>query len=234
MTTTAAVFKAWNAVIADLANDGIKKARKNSQGGGYMFRGIDDVLNALASAFARHGVAVRAVYSDPTEASVATKGGGSMVRVTLRGSYTLVSTQDGSTFDAGVFYGEAFDSGDKAIGKAMSYAFKAFAIQCFAIPTEGDNDTENQTHERVGTPPPQRQRETPPQAPPADDVPSRSIFITHGDGKGVSLYEATDAQLSAYHAYVMGVVDDPAKSSQRDRAIKMVTAIEAEQKGRRE
>ena len=44
-------------------------------------------------------------------------------------------------------FGEAMDSGDKATNKAMSAAYKYAALQAFAIPTEGDNDTENHTHE---------------------------------------------------------------------------------------
>ena len=53
---------------------------------------------------------------------------------------------DGSFIDV-VTIGEAMDSGDKASNKAMSAAMKYALIELLAIPTEGDNDTENQTHE---------------------------------------------------------------------------------------
>ncbi len=46
-------------------------------------------------------------------------------------------------------YGEAMDSGDKSTNKAMSAAYKYAAMQAFCIPTEGDHDTENQTHEDI-------------------------------------------------------------------------------------
>jgi hypothetical protein len=39
------------------------------------------------------------------------------------------------------------DMSDKATNKAMSAAYKYAAMQAFAIPTEGDNDTENQNIE---------------------------------------------------------------------------------------
>jgi hypothetical protein len=39
------------------------------------------------------------------------------------------------------------DSGDKATNKAMSAAYKYMAFQTFAIPTEGENDADHQTHE---------------------------------------------------------------------------------------
>jgi hypothetical protein len=41
------------------------------------------------------------------------------------------------------------DSSDKATNKAMSAAYKYAAFQAFAIPTEGDNDTENNTPEAL-------------------------------------------------------------------------------------
>jgi hypothetical protein len=44
------------------------------------------------------------------------------------------------------------DSGDKATNKAMSAAYKYAAMQAFSIPTEGDNDTENHTHEVMPKP----------------------------------------------------------------------------------
>src|SRR5438045_3308010 len=44
-----AVYAAIGKVIADLAKVGIAKDRRNQgQGAGFMFRGIDDVYNALA------------------------------------------------------------------------------------------------------------------------------------------------------------------------------------------
>ncbi len=43
--------------------------------------------------------------------------------------------------------GEAMDSGDKSSNKAMSAAMKYALLEVFCIPTEGDNDSENHTHE---------------------------------------------------------------------------------------
>jgi len=53
--------------------------------------------------------------------------------------------------------GEAMDSGDKSSNKAMSAAYKYACFQAFCIPTEGDNDADNTTHDiapRIGTPVP--------------------------------------------------------------------------------
>jgi len=241
---TAAVFTAWNAVIADMAKDGVDKVRKN-QAQGYQFRGIDDVLNALAASYARNGLAVVCRYGDMTSAVVATAKGGQQTHVTIRAAYTLVSTRDGSTFDAGTFVGEAFDSGDKAIGKAQSYAYKFFAIQTFAIPTAGDNDTENHSHERVGaasaprrdTPrnpdyskPVSREDMTRPSHGPVREEPR----ITKGPASGKLMRDATDDELRAFASHVQGVLDNPAMVAHRDGAIKVLNQIDAELVGRRE
>jgi hypothetical protein len=60
--------------------------------------------------------------------------------------FALVSGEDGSSHVISTI-GEAMDSGDKATNKAMSAAYKYALMQAFCIPTEGDNDSENQTHE---------------------------------------------------------------------------------------
>jgi hypothetical protein len=54
--------------------------------------------------------------------------------------------EDGS-FVESITIGEAMDSGDKSMNKAMSTAYKYAFMQIFCIPTEEDKDTENQTHE---------------------------------------------------------------------------------------
>jgi hypothetical protein len=54
--------------------------------------------------------------------------------------------EDGSSVES-VTIGEAMDSGDKSMNKAMSTAYKYALMQIFCIPTEEDKDTENQTHE---------------------------------------------------------------------------------------
>jgi hypothetical protein len=60
--------------------------------------------------------------------------------------FDLVSSEDGSKHTV-CTVGEAFDSGDKSMNKAMSAAYKYAAFQAFAIPTEGDNDADAHTHE---------------------------------------------------------------------------------------
>jgi hypothetical protein len=54
--------------------------------------------------------------------------------------------EDGSSVSS-TTVGEAMDSGDKSMNKAMSTAYKYALMQIFCIPTVDDKDTENQTHE---------------------------------------------------------------------------------------
>ena len=140
------VYQAINKVQADLSRVGISKARTNSQGAGYKFRGIDDVFNALSPLLATHGLCIlpRMLVRNCEERM--SKSGGNLFYVTVEAEFDLVAAEDGSKHTIRTF-GEAMDSGDKATNKAMSAAYKYAAMQAFSIPTEGDNDTENHTHE---------------------------------------------------------------------------------------
>ena len=140
------VYEAINKVQADLARVGISKDRTNTQGAGYKFRGIDDVFNALSPLLATHGLCVLPRMLTRSCEERMSKSGGNLFYVTVEAEFDLVSAEDGSKHTIRTF-GEAMDSGDKATNKAMSAAYKYAAMQAFSIPTEGDNDTENHTHE---------------------------------------------------------------------------------------
>jgi hypothetical protein len=140
------VYQAINKVQADLARVGISKARTNSQGAGYKFRGIDDVFNALSPLLATHGLCILPRMLTRACEERMSKSGGNLFYVTVEAEFDMVAAEDGSKHTIRTF-GEAMDSGDKATNKAMSAAYKYAAMQAFSIPTEGDNDTENHTHE---------------------------------------------------------------------------------------
>jgi len=140
------VYQAINAVQAELAKVGITKSRTNTQGAGYKFRGIDDIFNAISPLLAEHKLCIlpRVMARECVER--VSKNGGALFYITVEVEFDFVCAEDGSKHTVKTF-GEAMDSGDKATNKAMSAAYKYAALQAFAIPTEGDNDTENQTHE---------------------------------------------------------------------------------------
>lgn len=142
---TPRVYQAICNVTEALSKTGIAKGRKNMQQN-YNFRGIDDVYNALASELAAHKLCVLPEVLERTYVERATKNGGLLFSVNLKVAFDCVSAEDGSSHRI-VTYGEAMDSGDKATNKAQSAAYKYAAFMAFCIPTEGDNDSENQTHE---------------------------------------------------------------------------------------
>lgn len=139
------IYKAINAVQSDLAQTGISKDRKNQQQG-YAFRGIDDVYNALAPLLAKHGLCILPRVLSRTFMERETKAGGALFYVTVDCEFEFVASADGSKHVVRTF-GEAMDSADKATNKAMSQAYKYACIQAFCIPTQGDNDTDANTHE---------------------------------------------------------------------------------------
>ena len=144
------VFSAIAAVMSDVSKEGIGKDRRNDTQG-YKFRGIDDVYNALAPVLAKHDLCI--VPSVLSREVVERKNhkGNALFYVTCQVEFTLICANDGSSIKA-VTYGEAMDSGDKATNKAMSAAYKYMAMQTFCIPTEGDNDADQTTHEVVPEP----------------------------------------------------------------------------------
>ena len=139
------VYKAINAVQAELSSVGITKDRRNTQGTGYNFRGIDDVYNAIAPLLAKHGLCIlpRVLARECVERI--SKSGGALFYVSVEVEFDFVSAHDGSKHTIKTF-GEAMDSGDKGTNKAMSAAYKYAAFQAFSIPTEADNDADAHTH----------------------------------------------------------------------------------------
>lgn len=143
------VYQAINAVQSEISKTGISKDRTNTQGSGYKFRGIDDVLNALSPLLSKHGLCIlpRVLSREVTERI--SKNGGALFYVTVEAEFDFVSAEDGSKHTVKTF-GEAMDSGDKATNKAMSAAYKYAAFQAFSIPTESDSDADAHSHEVIG------------------------------------------------------------------------------------
>lgn len=138
------VYQAITAVQMALSKEGISKSRNNAQQG-YKFRGIDDVYNALSPMLAANQLCILPRCLSRTVVERTTQKGGVLFYVCIEAEFDFVSAEDGSKHTVKTF-GEAMDSGDKATNKAMSAAYKYAAFQAFAIPTEGDNDADAQTH----------------------------------------------------------------------------------------
>lgn len=125
------IYTAINAVMSEI--DPIAKEKRNVQQN-FMYRGIDDVMNALNPAFIKHKIfAVPEVLSQTREERVSSNNK-ALIYSICRVKYTFFA-DDGSHVNV-VTIGEGMDSGDKATNKAMAVAFKYACFQLFCIPTE--------------------------------------------------------------------------------------------------
>lgn len=122
----------------------ITKSEKNQQQG-FKFRGIDNVMNELHELFSRNEVFILQEVKDFTTENRPTKSGGlnTFTRATITFRYM---TTDGSYVET-TNVGEAMDSGDKGMNKAMSIALKYSLLQMFLIPTEEQKDPDAITPE---------------------------------------------------------------------------------------
>jgi hypothetical protein len=118
----------------DICKTGIAKLGTADTGAAkYRFRGVEQAMNEMSPILVNHGITVTARYSD-LSIMERDKGGGKASRfVTLKGAFTF-SADDGSSVTSEV-YGEAMDSGDKAVIKAQSVAFRTALFQQFVVPT---------------------------------------------------------------------------------------------------
>lgn len=111
----------------------IGKDKRNQQQG-FMFRGIDQVMNTLHPLLAEHGVIIVPEVVETKREERTTKSGGTLIYTIHKIKYHFVAT-DGSEICATVI-GEGMDSADKSSNKAMAVAFKYVCFQVFCIPTE--------------------------------------------------------------------------------------------------
>ena len=105
------------------------------QMGGYSFRTIDDVVNACSGPMARNGLVIIPAISETKSESWNDKWRKEYARYRFRLMHV-----SGEWIETEMV-AQALDNGDKALGKATSYALKEMLCRMFLIPT-GD-DTEN-------------------------------------------------------------------------------------------
>lgn len=143
-TKSPAIYPAL--IKANKAIGAIAKNNANQQQH-FMFRGVDDVYNELHPILAECGIViVPEVVSYDVSEGRSTKG--SVIfytRATIRHHFTA---EDGSHVTTKVV-GEAMDSGDKGMNKAMSIALKYALFQLFTIPTKEDKDPDATSYEIV-------------------------------------------------------------------------------------
>ncbi len=142
------VNEALSAVMEDV--QAVKKGDRNAQQG-YDFRGIDAVVNAVGPALRKHGVIVIPTGVQREVEHYTTARGTPMKGVTLTVDFRFFGPL-GDYVEAQVA-GEASDSGDKAVPKAHSVAFRTLLLQALCIPTD-EPDPDAESHERAAKPKP--------------------------------------------------------------------------------
>ena len=177
METPKLIYAAIAAMVGEIG--AITKDKRNTQGTGYNYRGIDDVMNALNPLLAKHQVFIVPEALDKTREERASRSGGNLIFTSITMRYTFYAV-DGSSISA-VVVGEGMDSGDKSTNKAMAVAMKYAMFQVFCIPTEEMTDPDAETPPpytpklETASPAPQPPKPVAPQ--PASTAPSRQSLI---------------------------------------------------------
>lgn len=137
---TANIHQRMVAILRDLP--AIGKTQQNTQQN-YMFRGIDNVLDALNPILAKHGVYLVPTVLEHVFEQRTVRSGNTSYATFLHVQYTFYGLA-GDKVEA-TAWGEGTDSLDKATNKAMTGAMKYCLFQVFAISTKevSDNDTDS-------------------------------------------------------------------------------------------
>lgn len=170
---------------------------KRTTGGGqnWAFRGVDDVMNHLNPLLSKHGVFVTpGKILDSQSKEVVTARGTTGTHVV--NTYEFVFYASDGSFITAQSKGEAIDYGDKANGKAASYAYKTVMLQTFSIPTEDMEDPDATVHETIKKQPinnNQNNRQSTPD----------EYVVPFGKWKGTKLTDHQEAEILNYVKYLV-------------------------------
>ena len=131
------IYKALTGIMGDV--NAIGKNSRNQQQG-FMFRGIDDVMNELHDLFGTYKVVIVPEVVD-YNVSEKTTAKGTIMYVTRSTIKFHFVAEDGSEVVT-TNVGEAMDSADKGMNKTMSCALKYALMQMFLIPTKETEDAD--------------------------------------------------------------------------------------------
>lgn len=122
----------------------VKKSERNT-GQNFNFRGIDQLVLATYPAFVKHGVVMVPEVLEQKYDAYNTGKGARMAWVQVLVRYTFFGPDGDSVVS--VVPGEAADSADKGMSKAMSVAKRTALIQVLHLPTD-DPDPDSEYEER--------------------------------------------------------------------------------------
>lgn len=145
--------------------------QKESKGYQFNYTGSSLVLGSLKTKMDELGLLLipRVIKKEVSEHETAK--GGKEYFTELCMEFTWVNAENPEETIVCAWYGQGLDSGEKGVGKAMTYAEKYFMLKFFNIAT--DKDDPDSFQKKMGddlTPPPQQQSAHRQQAPPSTNV----------------------------------------------------------------
>jgi hypothetical protein len=138
------------AVREFLAEKGLGKNQENKHQN-FKFRGIDDLYGILQPALAHGKVILSPDLASFDRKEYVKADGKYQFFTTTTVDYHFESLVDGSTRTYR-YAGEAADTGDKSLSKALTMAFKSFCFHVFQIPLNGNDDADKHTPDEVEAP----------------------------------------------------------------------------------
>ncbi len=198
-TTEGKIYKAIPCIMSEI--NAVEKNKKNKQQG-FMYRGIDDVMNAINPALVKHNVFIVPEVMEQSREERKSAKGINLLYSVCRMKFRFCA-DDGSYIEA-VTVGEGMDSGAKATNKAMAVAFKYACFQVFCIPTEEMKDPDAETPEpssRAEQEKKDNSRET------AAEVPGQAGSTAYGHGTVDALLHLLCLLCTGSTAYGHGTVD---------------------------
>lgn len=122
-------------VKRELCEQGISKSKQTNFGGKYKYRGVDSTMGTVSALHAKYGVN----FSIDRIEHFAVAQQGNNTHITCLFVFRFSSSDDKSEYVEHTCIGEGLDQGDKASGKAHSYAYKNGMFSFYEIPVEGQN-----------------------------------------------------------------------------------------------
>lgn len=122
-------------VKRELCEGGIGKDKKTNFGGKYSYRGVDSTMGTVSALHAKYGVnfSIDRIEHFHVEKSA------NNTHITCLFIMRFSASDDKSDYVEHTCIGEGLDQGDKASGKAHSYAYKNGMFAFYEIPVEGQN-----------------------------------------------------------------------------------------------
>jgi hypothetical protein len=181
------IYESISAIMAE--GYSIDKCKRNQQQG-FLYRGIDDVMNTFYPLLSKYKVFVVPEVIGREREERTTDKGKTLIYSILTIRYTFYA-EDGSSVSA-VVVGEGMDSGDKASNKAMAVGMKYAMFQTFCIPTEEmrDADPDKECHDSSKPAPAAKKAPVaPPPGAPAYEAKQPEMFVCNKCGKKLTPYK---------------------------------------------